>query len=102
MWKNILGAWINIQPDLTKEEPTSTAEMLRQPLFGNSSFTNTNGAPLGVSSQSEGCTFVQSRHTRVRDMWNQETQEWKNLSDLGMHFHASNRTSKDIIIGSIP
>lgn len=29
-------------------------------------------------------------------------QEWKNLSDLGMHFHASNRASKDIILESIP
>jgi hypothetical protein len=36
------------------------------------------------------------------DIWNGDTQEWKNLSDLKMHFHASNRSSKDIIIGSIP
>ncbi len=102
MWKSILGAWINIRPGLTKEEPTSMAEMLRQPLFGNPSFINSNGAPLGISGQSEGYAFTRSRHTRVKDMWNHEVQEWKSLSDLGMHFHASNITSKDIIIGSIP
>jgi len=102
MWKSILGAWINVRPGLTKEDPTSRAEMLRQPLFGNPSFTNTRGLPLGVSGQSEGCAFAHSGHTRVRDLWNQEAQDWKNLSDLRMHFHASNRASKDIILESIP
>jgi hypothetical protein len=102
MWKSILGAWINVRLGLTKENPTSRAEMLRQPLFGNPSFTNTKGLPLGVSVQSEGCAFARSGHTRVRDLWNQEAQDWKNLSNLRMHFHASNRASKDIILESIP
>ncbi len=102
MWKSILGAWINIRPGLTKSDLSSMAEMLRQPLFGNPSFTNTNGAPLCVSGQSEGCAFARYGHTRVKDMWNQEAQEWKSLLDLGMHFHVSNRNNKDIIIGSIP
>ncbi len=107
MWKsilgkNILGAWINVRPGLTKEDPTSRGEMLRQPLFGNTSFTNTKGLPLGVSGQSEGCAFARFGHTRVRDLWNQEAQDWKNLSDLKMHFHVSNRASKDIILESIP
>ncbi len=53
MWKSILGAWINVRPGLTKEDPTSKAEFLRQPLFGNPSFTNTRGLPL-----------------RVKDLWN--------------------------------
>ncbi len=74
MWKNILGAWINIRPSLTKEDPTNRVEMFRQPLFGNPSFTNTRGLPLGVSGQSEGCAFARSRHTKVRDLWNQEAQ----------------------------
>jgi hypothetical protein len=55
MWKSILGAWINVRPSLTKEDPTSRAKMLKQLLFGNPSFTNTRGLPLGVSGQSEGC-----------------------------------------------
>ncbi len=96
MWKSILGAWINIRLGLTKKEPTSMAEMLRQPLFGNPSFINSNRAPLGVNSQSEGCAFARSGHTRVRNMWNHEAQDWKSLSDLGMHFHASNRPPKTL------
>jgi hypothetical protein len=102
MWKNILGAWINVRPSLTKEDPTSRVEMLRQPLFGNPSFTNTRGLLLGVSGQSEGCAFARSRYTKVRDLWNQEAQDWKNLFDLRMHFHASNRASRVIILESIP
>ncbi len=102
MWKSILGAWINIRPGLTKSDPSSMAEMLRQPLFGNPSFTNTNGAPLGVSGQSKGCAFARHGGTRVKDIWNQEAQEWKSLPDLGMYFHVPNRNSKDIIISSIP
>jgi len=102
MWKSILGAWINVRLGLTEEDPTSRAEMLRQPLFGNPSFTNIRGLLLGVSGQSEGCAFARSRHTRVKYLWNQEAQDWKNLSNLRMHFHASNRASKDIIFESIP
>jgi hypothetical protein len=102
MWKNILGAWLNVRLGLAKVDPTSRAELLRQPLFGNPSFTNTRGPPLGVNGQSEGCAFAKAGHTRVKDIWNHETEDWKNLSDLRMHFHVSNRSSKDIIIGSIP
>jgi len=78
------------------------AEMLRQPLFGNPSFTNTNGALLGVNGQSEGCAFVRHGHIRVKDIWNREAQEWKSLPDLGMYFHVPNRNNKNIIISSIP
>jgi len=102
MWKSILGAWINVRPGLTKEDLANRVELLRQPLFGNPSLTNSRGLPFGVNNQSKGCAFARFGHTRIRDLWNQEAQEWKNLSDLGMHFHASNRASKDIIIESIP
>jgi len=102
MWKSILGAWINVRPGLTKEDPANRAELLRQPLFGNPSLTNSRGLPLRVNGQSEDCVFARSRHTRIRDLWNREAQEWKNLSDLGMHFQASNRASKDIILESNP
>ncbi len=65
IWKNILGAWINVRPGLTKSDSTNVAEILRQPLFGNPSITNSNGMPLGVSSLREGCTFARSGYTRI-------------------------------------
>jgi hypothetical protein len=77
-------------------------------LFQVLGFTPTHGQvrvatePLGVNGHSEGCAFARAEHTRIKDFWNGDTQDWKNLSDLKMHIHASNRSSKDIIIGSIP
>jgi len=102
MWKSILGAWMSIRPGLAKKEPSNLAELVRQPIFSNPSLTNARGEPLGVNGHSEGCAFARAGHTRIRDFWNDDTQEWKNLSDLKMHVHTSNRSSKDIIIGSIP
>ncbi len=29
MWKNIVGAWLNVRPGLTKSDPTTIAEVLR-------------------------------------------------------------------------
>ncbi len=101
MWKSILGAWMNIRLGLTKKEPSNLAELMRQPIFSNPSLTNVRGEPLGVNGHSEGCAFARAGHTRIRDIWNGDTQDWKNLSDLKMHPHTSNRSSKDIIIGNI-
>jgi hypothetical protein len=102
MWKSILGAWMSIRPGLAKREPSNLAELMRQPIFSNPSLTNARGEPLGVNGHSEGCAFARAGHTRIGDFWNGDTQEWKNLSDLKMHVHASNKSTKDIIIGSIP
>jgi hypothetical protein len=33
-WKSILGFWLNVKVGLAKSEPTSHAEVLRQPIFG--------------------------------------------------------------------
>ncbi|KAH9540231.1 hypothetical protein CY35_15G100400 [Sphagnum magellanicum] len=49
MWKNIVGAWLNVRSGLTKSDPTTAAKMLRQPLFGNSSMLSTNSTPFGVN-----------------------------------------------------
>jgi hypothetical protein len=48
-WKSILGSWLNVRVGLTKSEPASHAEVLRQPIFSNLLIVNTTGHPLGVS-----------------------------------------------------
>ncbi len=102
MWKNIVGAWLNVRPGLTKLDPTTVAEVLRQPLFSNPSILSTSGTPLGVSEISEGCSFAQSGCSRVKDLWSPENKKWKELSDLGMSHHISNMRCRDIITASIP
>jgi hypothetical protein len=102
MWKSIVGAWLNVRPDLTKSDLISAAEILRQPLFGNPSITNIEGAPLGVSDLREGSAFARSGCSRVKDLWNPERKKWKSFFELGMNYHATNISSKDIITTSIP
>jgi len=102
MWKSIVGAWLNVRPGLTKLDPINAAETLRQPFFGNPSITNTEGTPLGVSDLREGYAFARSSCSRIKDLWNPERNEWKNLSELGLSCHVANISSKNIITASIP
>jgi len=102
MWKNIVGAWLNVRLGLTKSDPTTVAKTLRQPLFGNPSILSVSGTPLGVSGLSEGCAFAHSRCTRIKDLWFEKNMEWKGLLALGLSHHASNKRGKDIITNNIP
>jgi hypothetical protein len=102
MWKNIIGAWLNVRSGLTKTDPTTAAEILRQPLFGNPSILSTSSTPFGVSGLREGCAFAHSGCSQIKDLWSSENRKWKGLSDLGMNHHASNRRCKDIITANIP
>jgi len=102
MWKNIVGAWLNVRPGLIKSDPTNSDEVLRQPIFGNPSILNSRGFPLGVGGVSESNAFAQSGCSRVKDIWNVATKDWKGLTDLGMSHHPSNRLSREMITSSIP
>ncbi len=91
-----------MRPGLCKSEPISTAELLRQPVFGNPLITNAESRPLGLNSRSEGNALASVGYTRVRDLWDPELQDWKSLSTLGVSFHPANKQNKDLIIASIP
>lgn len=101
MWKSIIGAWMKVRPGLAKADPTSTVEILRQPIFGNLMVLNDRRTPLGVSGLSEGSAFVRAGCIRTKDLWNPGEQKWKSLTELGMSQHASNKKCKDSIIASI-
>jgi hypothetical protein len=77
MWKSIVGAWLNVRSSLTKSDPTTAAEMPRQPLFGNPSILSTSGTPLRVSSLSEGCAFAHSECSWVKDLWSPKNKNGK-------------------------
>ncbi len=93
---------MNVRPGLTKVEPTSSAETLRQPLFGNPSILNTSDVPLGLGVLREDSTFARYKCTRIKDLWSNMEKEWKRLSELGMSYHTSNKRCKEAIIASIP
>ncbi len=102
MWRSIVEAWLNARPGLCKSDPTSSTEILRQPIFGNPSILNQWGIPLGVRGRSEGNSFVKAGHTRVKDFWNEKTRGWKSLTSLGMRYHPNNRACRETITSNIP
>jgi len=102
MWKSIVGAWMKVRPGLTKVISTSTAEILKQPIFDNPLILNQLGVPLGLNGLSGGNTFARAGCTRIKDLWNRADQEWKSLAELGMSYHALNKKCKETFIASIP
>ncbi len=91
-----------MRPGLSKSKSTSTAELLKQPVFENPLITNQEGRPLGFSGRSEGNAFANACCSRIKDLRDQELQAWKGLSALGMSFHPVNRQNRDRIIAGIP
>jgi hypothetical protein len=102
MWNNILRAWLKVRSELTKTNPTSSAEILRQPLFGNPSILNVNGSPLGITGLKEGNAFAHSGCSRVKDLRNAASKEWKSLTEMSMSHHPANRDNLARITASIP
>ncbi len=102
MWKNIVGSWLNVRLGLTKADPTSSAETLRQPLFGNPSIFNASGTLLGLRGLRDGSAFARHGCTRIKDLWNPKEGDWKSLTKLEMSYHTSNRKCKEAITASIP
>jgi len=93
---------MKVRPGLTKAISTSTAEILRQPIFGNPLILNQLGVLLGLSNLSEGNVFARAGCTRIKDLWNRTGQEWKSLAELGMSYHVSNKKCMETFIASIP
>jgi len=86
---------------LIKANPTSSAETLKQSLFGNPSILNASGASLGLEGLRDGSAFARHGCTKIKDLWNPEERNWKSFSKLGMSYHASNRRCKEAITASI-
>jgi len=102
MWDSILGAWLKVRSGLTKTDPTNNAEILRQPLFGNPFILNVNDSLLGISELREGNAFVHLGCSRVKDLRNATSKEWKSLTEMSMNHHPTNRDSLARITASIP
>jgi hypothetical protein len=75
VWKNILHSWLSVRPGLCKAKPTNSAEMLRQPIFGNPLIPNQEGRPLGFSGRSEGNALASVGCSRVGDFWDLEAKD---------------------------
>jgi hypothetical protein len=102
LWKSILHSWLNVRPGLRKSEPTNSAKILRQPIFGNPFIMNPDGKPLGFSGKSERNALANAGCSRIRDFWHSNEDKWKDLVDLGVSLQTTNRVNRKLIIDSIP
>lgn len=93
---------MNVRARFVKIECTLQAKVLKQPIFNNPLVINVIRHPLGVNRFSEGRAIVKAGCTKIKDLWDREDREWKSLLALGINSHVINRTSRDIIICSIP
>jgi hypothetical protein len=57
---------------------------------------------LGLNGRSERNALANAGCSRVGDLWDPETKEWKGLSALGVSLHPANRLNRSLIIASIP
>jgi hypothetical protein len=87
---------MNVRPGLCKSNPTNPTEWLKQPVFANPLITNSDHRSLG------GNAFTNTGCSRIKDFWDQESQEWKSLPTIGASFHTFNRQNRELIINSIP
>jgi hypothetical protein len=102
LWKSILHSWLSVRPGLHKSEPTNSAEILRQPIFGNPLITNRNRRPLGYSGKSEGNALANAGCSKIRDLWDPDGEKWKDLTALRVRLQPINRSNRNLIIESIP
>jgi hypothetical protein len=84
LWKSILHSWLSVRPGLHKSEPTNSAEILRQPIFGNPLIKNRDGRSLGYIGKSKGNALANAGRSRIRDLWDPDEEKWKDLTTLGV------------------
>jgi hypothetical protein len=66
---------MSVRPGLSKADPTNATEWLKQPVFANPLITNSEHKPLRLNDKSEGNAFANAGYTRVKDFWDQESQD---------------------------
>jgi hypothetical protein len=59
---------MKVRPGLIKEEPSNTAEMFRQPIFGNPLILSKSGIPLGLGGSKDESAFARADYSRTKDL----------------------------------
>ena len=88
MWKGVMKAWNSIQSGLEQQPPTSWAEIMRQPLFGNRLLTSEEGVQWGTQSRDKMRTWVEKNILALKDIIREDGQGWKTFQEI----HSIRRT----------
>ena len=82
MWQGIMRAWNSIQSGIEQQDPTTWAEIMRQPLYGNKLLTNELGIQWGTEPRSNMIWWPGKGLRTLKDIANREGRGWKAFQDL--------------------
>ncbi|GBG59134.1 hypothetical protein CBR_g32151 [Chara braunii] len=103
LWKWILKAWQKVKPDRCTE-PVTKQEVLLQILFENPLIKDREGRWLAADRKpgSFGRAWIASGVVRVRDMWDEFSQGWREEKDLGMRNNSGQEKRLQEVLQAIP
>ena len=82
MWQGVMKAWNTIQSGLEQQDPTSWAEIARQPLFGNRFLTNEQGVQWGTTPKTNMRWWAEKNFQTLKDISKTEGHGWKTFPEL--------------------
>ena len=82
MWQGVMRAWNSIQSGLEQHAPSSWAEIMRQPLFGNRLLTNERGVQWGTAARSNMRWWAERGFQALKDISKENGQEWRTFQEL--------------------
>ena len=82
MWQGVMKAWNSIQSGLEQQPPTSWAEIMRQPLFGNRLLTDERGVQWGTDARYNMRWWAEKGFQSLKDIIKENGQGWRTYQEL--------------------
>lgn len=76
MWQGVMKAWHTIQSGLEQQDPSSWAEIARQPIFGNRFLTNEIGTQWGTEPKSSMILWMEKGVKSLTDIARADGRGW--------------------------
>ena len=82
MWQGVMKAWNTLQSGIEQQTPSSWAEIMRQPLFGNRLLTNESGIQWGTEARSNMRWWAERGFQSLKDIIRENGQRWRTFQEL--------------------
>lgn len=89
MWQGVTRAWSSIQSGLEQQDPTTWAEIQRQPLFGNRFLTNATGIRWGTENKTKMRGWAAKGYQSLNDILQPNGQAWMSFPELTRIYRAA-------------
>lgn len=82
MWHGVMKAWSTLQAGLEQQDPTSWAEIARQPLYGNRFLSSTTGVQWGTEPRPNMKWWMENQFRSLQDIARPGGHGWKTFAEL--------------------